>query len=334
MPRISVLLPVRDAAPFMEACLASLAAQTLADHEVVAVDDGSTDGTLALLQQSGDARVRVVPARGRGLVAALNAGLAAARGPLLARMDADDVAHPERLAIQAARLTHDAAVDILGTRIRLTGRTPRGNAGMRRYVEWSNGLLDHDAIASDMLVESPIVHPTVAMRTETLRRLGGYRDVNGPEDYELWLRARRAGLRFAKTPEVLLEWRDRPERLTRTDPRYLPERFQDLKIEALLAGPLLAPDRPVVVWGAGPVGKGWARALISRGRRIAAFIEIDPRKLGQVIGGVPVVAVPSARHFASALHLAAVGNREARGRIRGVAAELGLADGRDLVAVA
>jgi hypothetical protein len=249
-------------------------------------------------------------------------------------MDADDVAHPERLAIQAARLGADASVDVLGSRVRLTGDTPRGNSGMRSYVEWSNGLLDHEAIVADMLVESPLVHPSVALRTEALRRLGGYRDVSGPEDYDLWLRAHQAGLRFAKTPEVLLEWRDRPERLTRTDPRYLPERFRDLKIAALLAGPLQAAERPVVVWGAGPIGKGWARALASRGRRIAAFVEVDPRKIGQVIGGVPVVAVHAARDFPAALHLAAVGNREARGRIRSVAAELGLAEGRNLVAVA
>ena len=334
MPRISVLLPVRNAAPFLEACLASLAAQTLGNHEVVVVDDGSTDETPRLLQGIVDTRVRVVRVQARGLVAALDAGLAAVRGSLLARMDADDVAYPERLAIQAARLEADATVDILGSRVRLAGGTPRGNAGMRSYVEWSNGLLDHDAIVSDIFVESPLVHPSVAMRTEALRGLGGYRDVGGPEDYDLWLRAHAAGLRFAKTSEVLLEWRDRPERLTRTDPRYLPGRFRDLKIAALLAGHLQRPDRTIVVWGAGPIGKGWARELTARGRRVAAFVEVDPRKLGQEIGGVPVVGVASAARYRGALHLAAVGNSEARGRIRGVAAELDLVDGRDLVAVA
>ncbi len=74
---------------------------------------------------------------------------------------------------------------------------------MRAYVEWVNGLVDHEAMARDRFVESPVVHPSVAMRTSTLRGLGGYRDFDGPEDYELWLRAFDARLRFAKLAETL-----------------------------------------------------------------------------------------------------------------------------------
>ncbi len=328
-----MLLPVRDAAPFVSSCLASLAAQTFTDHEIVAVDDGSTDGSRDLLEGFRDDRLRVLPCPGRGLVAALNAGLAAVESPLLARMDADDVAHPERLAIQVERLGADPSVQILGSRVRLIGSTPGGNAGMRSYVAWSNELLDHRAISADLLVESPLVHPSVAARTEALRSLGGYRDSGGPEDYDLWLRAHAAGLRFGKTEEVLLDWRDRPERLTRTDPRYGPERFLRMKVEALIEGPLRG-GRCVVVWGAGPIGKSWARMLARRGRLIAAFVEVDPRKLGQKIDGVPVVKVERASDFPRALHLAAVGNGEARRRIRVAASRMGLLDGRDLVAVA
>ena len=330
---MSVLLPVRDAAEFLGQCLSSLAAQTLEDHEVVAVDDGSTDGSRAALDAvaRADPRVRVLPAEGRGLVAALATALREARGPLVARMDADDVAHPERLAVQCSRLEADASTDILGSRVRLVGAAS-GNEGMRAYVEWQNALLDHAAIVRDLFVESPIVHPSVMARTAILRALGGYRDVDWPEDYDLWLRAHAAGRRFAKTRETLLDWRDRPDRLTRTDPRYAPERFLALKLEALLAGVLREP-RPVVVWGAGPVGKTWSRALAARGRPVAAFVEVDPRKIGQRIHGAPVVAVAEAAR-PGALHLAAVGDRGARERIRVEAARLGLADGRDLVAVA
>jgi glycosyltransferase involved in cell wall biosynthesis len=330
VPRISVLLPVRDAAAFLPSCLESLVGQSLADHEVVVVDDGSTDGSRALLEGFRDARVRVLSSPGRGLVAALNAGLEAVRSPLVARMDADDVAHADRLAIQAERLASDPSIQILGTRVRLTGSTPGGSAGMRRYVAWSNALLDHSSISADLLVESPLVHPSVAAHTQALRALGGYRDGCGPEDYDLWLRAHAAGFRFAKTAEVLLDWRDRPGRLTRTDPRYGPDRFQQLKVAALLAGPL-RDDRLVVVWGAGPIGKSWARALTVRGRRIAAFVDVDPRKLGQRIDGIPVVRVDQAPGFAGALHLAAVGDGEARRRIRLAASDMGLLD---LVAVA
>ena len=334
-PRISVILPVRDSRATLGACLDSLAAQTLADHELVAVDDGSRDGSGEYLREraAGDARIQVIAQPPRGLVAALGLALAAARAPLLARIDADDVAHPERLRLQADRLERDKSVDVVGCRVAATalpGAVP--GEGMRAYVEWVNGLLDHEAMARDRFVESPIVHPSVAMRAEALRALGGYRDTGGPEDYDLWLRAFEAGLRFVKLDETLLEWRDSPGRLTRSDARYSPEAFRRAKVEALVRGPL--QGRFVVVWGAGPLGKAFARALLDASQRVAAFVEVDARRIGQTIHGAPVVGIDAVADFAGALHLAAVGQPGARERIRAEAARLGLQDGRDLIAVA
>jgi glycosyltransferase involved in cell wall biosynthesis len=331
-----VLLPVRDAAPTLAACLDSLAAQSLGDHEVVAVDDGSRDGSgeILLARARSDPRLRVLRTPPRGLVAALRLALGEARAPLVARMDADDVVLSERLALQAERLERDAAVDVLGCRVALASLPGvRAGEGMRAYVEWQNALLDHDAMARDRFVESPLVHPSVAMRTEALRGLGGWRDIDGPEDYDLWLRAFDAGLRFAKLAETLLEWRDSPGRLTRIDPRYASARFLAVKFEALGRGALARP-RPVVVWGAGPIGKAWSRTLRAGGHELRAFVEVDPRKVGGRLHGAPVVAVGEAGALRGALHLAAVGQRGARDRIRAEAARLGLVDGEDLIAVA
>jgi glycosyltransferase involved in cell wall biosynthesis len=336
LPRVSVLLPVRDAVATLGACLDSLAAQTLADHEVIAVDDGSRDGSGELLLDRArkDPRLRVRRTPPLGLVPALSLSLAEARAPLVARMDADDVALEERLFLQVERLERDRSVDVLGCRVVLfasPGEAP--GEGMRGYVEWQNALLDHDAIFRDRFVESPLVHPSVAMRAEAVRRLGGWRAFDGPEDYDLWLRALEAGLRFAKLGETLLMWRDGNGRLTRKDPRYAPGRFLALKLEALARG-LLAGGRPAVVWGAGPVGKAWSRALRASGHALAAFVEVDPRKIGGSIHGAPVLSVEEASRLHGPLHLAAVGQRGARGRIRAEALRLGLEEGRDLVAVA
>jgi hypothetical protein len=249
-------------------------------------------------------------------------------------MDADDVAHHERLERQTARLESDPGVDVLGCRVEMLcapGVPPSG--GMRVYADWLNQLLDHASMARERFVESPVVHPSVALRRETLLALGGWRDIRGPEDYDLWLRAFDAGLRFAKLPQTLLRWRDHPRRLTRTDPRYAADRFLALKLAALRWGPL-AGDRPAVVWGAGPVGKAWARALRGAGNPVVAFVEVDPRKIGETIQGAPVLAVADVGAVPGAIHLAAVGQRGARERIRTEARRLGLVDGTDLFAVA
>ena len=302
---------------------------------MVAVDDGSRDGSAAVLMAWArrDPRLRVVRIPASGLVAALNLGLRRARAPLLARMDADDGAHPERLALQAGRLRDDGAVQVLGCRVRLRGVPGFANRGMRDYVRWQNGLVGHEAMVRELFVESPLAHPSLMMSTDRLRALGGYRAFDGPEDYDLWLRCHAAGLRFGKVERTLLLWSDRPGRLTRTDPRYGRARFQALKLAALARG-LLRGRRPVVIWGAGPIGKSWARALGLGAHPVAAFVEVDPRKVGQRIHGARVVTVGDAGRFPGALHLAAVGQPGARARIRDEARRLGLREGLDLVAVA
>ena len=321
---------MRDAAGTLPACLESLRAQTLEDFEVIAVDDGSLDASAAVLAgaAAGDRRLRVI-AGGGGLVAALNAAAEAATGELLARMDADDVALPGRFAGQVARLEAEPALDVLGCRVSVLDDGGEGNAGMRAYVDWSNTLLTHEAIAADMLVESPLAHPSVMMRAQALRGLGGYRAFAGPEDYDLWLRAFTAGCRFGKLPEVLLQWRDTPGRLSRTDARYAADRFFELKMQWFLR--TWPPADAVVVWGAGPIGKAWARGLIAAGRAVRAFVEVDPRKIGQTIHGAPVVSVDEARGHRHGVHLAAVGLPDARRRIRDAAAALGV---ERLIAVA
>jgi glycosyltransferase involved in cell wall biosynthesis len=330
-PAISVLLPVRDGVATLASALESLSAQTCEDFEIVAVDDGSRDDSAAVLARHArhEPRLHVLDGAGRGLVAALNLGLSAVRGALVARMDADDLAHPQRLARQCARFAAAPPVDVLGTRVEAIGAPA---AGMRRYVAWSNALLDHDQMLRDLYVEAPLVHPSAMMRTEMLRSLAGYREFDGPEDYDLWLRAARSGARFAKLPEALVGWRDGPTRLTRTSSRYSAERFQALKIDALEHGPLAS--RGVVLWGGGDVAKGWSRALEQRGHRVLAFVDVHPRRIGQRLCGRPVVGVADGSSFPGALHLAAVGQPGARERIRCEAARLGLVDGRDLIAVA
>ena len=327
-PLVSVLLPVRDEAPYLAEALDSLSAQTLGDFEAIVVDDGSTDGSAELAERHAarDSRFRVIRQPRRGLVAALERARSEARAPVLARMDGDDVALPERLGLQLAAL-EDEALDACGGGIEYF---PNPKEGARRYAAWINGLVTPEAAARDVFVECPLPHPTLVARREAVAEAGGYRDLGWPEDYDLVLRLWRRGGRFRNVDRVVLRWRDHPARLSRTEPRYAQQAFVRCKVHHLRET-LLRDRDGVVVWGAGPVGKSFAREL---GDDLVAFVEVDPRKLGKRIYGVPVVSVDEAPRFAAAFALGAVAGEEARGRVRALVAAQGRREGRDFVAAA
>lgn len=287
-PRVSVFLPCRDAEDFLPECIASLEAQTVRRYEVLAVDDGSTDGTASLLAgwARRDERVRVLESRRRGPAVACNRAAAEARAPVLARMDADDVARPGRLEAQLRLLEERRDLAACGTEVELFPEDRLGS-GWRRYQRWLNGLHRPAELRRDLLVECPVASPALAVRRSVFRALEGYRDRGWPEDYDFLLRLHRAGMRAANVPRALLRWRRHEENLSRNHPAYAPEAFLRCKVHFLLRA-FLPADRPAVVWGAGEVGKPLARALREGGREVAGFVDLDPRKVGQVIHGCPV----------------------------------------------
>lgn len=311
---LSVLLPCRDAGATLPAALASVSGQTFRDFEVIAVDDGSGDATPGLLRQwsEADPRVRVITQPPQGLVAALNRATAEARAPLLARMDADDIAHPRRFERQVALLDQHPEVGVAGCLVRCFPRAAM-RRGMRRYEQWVNSVVSHEEIERDLFVESPLPHPCVVMRADAVRGAGGYQDCGWPEDYDLWLRLFARGVRFVKVPEVLHFWRDRPERLSRTHPAYASAQFRRCKVHYLRETHLRDRDA-VAIWGAGKEGKALARHLRRAGVRIARFIDVDPNKIGQVVLQAPVVGVEGLR--CGEYLLVAVGAAGAREEIR------------------
>ncbi len=326
-PRVSVLLPVRDEEEFLAESLDSLSAQTLADFEVLVVDDGSRDGSAAIAaaHARADPRFRVLRQEPAGMVAASERARAEARAPLLARMDADDVALPERLELQVAAIEEEGLAAV-GGRVEYF---PAPTDGMRAYADWLNGLTTVEAALRDLWVECPLPGPGLTARAE----LVSYRDRGWPEDYDLVLRIWAAGGRFRNLDRLVHRWRDHPERLTRTQPEYSLDAFRHCKVH-FLRETLLAGGRAAVVWGAGPTGKALARELLAAGTPLAAFVEVDPRKLGKRIHGAPVVGVEQAAAFPGALGLGAVAGPEGRARVRELAAAVGLVEGRDFVAVA
>jgi glycosyltransferase involved in cell wall biosynthesis len=209
LPRVSVLLPVRNGMPWLPAALDSVWRQTFTDFEVLVVDDGSTDGTAAELTRHTDPRLRVLPTSGVGLARALNHGLAHARGTLVARHDADDLSHPERFVRQVAFLEAHPDVDVLASVADYIGAD-----GAAIDSDWVRTVRrQHDAattpeqIARLMPVTCCITHGSVMMRAAVVRGAGGYRHSYVPaDDYDLWLRL-LPRYRLAKLPDPLYCYR-------------------------------------------------------------------------------------------------------------------------------
>ncbi len=275
-------MPVFNAQPTLSACLDSIFAQSFEDWELVAVDDGSGDASAEILRDAAraDNRVRPVFAEHAGIAAALNAGIAQCRGEWVARMDSDDRMMPHRLELQLALARSNTDIAICGGLVRhcFDESALPNTTGMLRFITWVNSLVTPQQISREMFVDCPIPHPTFFLRSSLLREMGGYTSELLPEDYDLVLRLHSRGAGFAKVPEVVLDWADRPDRATRTQPAYSPSAFLQLKVRHI-AQLHLSGGRSFYLWGAGEVGKRFLRALRA-GAPPAALIDLDPRKIG------------------------------------------------------
>jgi glycosyltransferase involved in cell wall biosynthesis len=212
-PMISVLLPVYNAERYVAEAVQSILDQTFDDFEFLIVDDGSTDSSRAILEEfaARDRRIRLVSRPNTGYVVALNEMLGRARGELVARMDADDAALPERFERQLAYLAEHPECLALGSRV--TVIDPEGLP-----LAVMTDLLEHDEIERALLVGlgAAIYHPSVMFRKKPVLELGGYRkEYYLAEDLDLFLRLGERG-RLANLAEPLLRYREHMSKVGRS----------------------------------------------------------------------------------------------------------------------
>ena len=317
-----MLLPVRDAERTVARAATDILSQTVRGLELIAVDDGSIDGSAGVLEglARSDSRLKVLRGGRRGVVEAANLALSHAQAPFIARMDADDECDPRRLELSLAALEADASLCGVGTQVELFREDCPLSPNLQRYGQWLNSLTTPEALFADRLVESPLCNPSITLRREAFEWAGGWRDGDFPEDWELFLRLLESGRRLRCIEHPLVRWRDHAGRVTRTDPRYALERHLDLKARFLK--PLL--KSPVSIWGAGEIGLKLARRLGGVDR----FIDVNPRKIGMRIDGAPVVGLAEVGAPQGYL-VAAVGAKGARAKIREFLREAGWSEGPD-----
>ena len=345
---VSILLPVFDAEQTLGTCLRSISRQTHSNWECIVVDDGSRDGSAALAREfaHNDSRFRLFEIPHQGLVPALRRGLEESRAPFVARMDADDWMHRQRLEYQLETLNRHPELAAVGCHVRIFPRTSLAPSAERSlpgegdkirtgrlgYEAWLNQIHTASDVAREAYVECPIAHPTLFIRRERLERYG-YRDCSWPEDYDLMLRMLAGGEQIAVTPKRLLGWRDDPGRLSRNSQRYSLDRFVACKAEHLTRT-LLAKHSEYILWGYGGTARKLRRALEKCGRVPSHIIDLHPGRIGQRIHGAPVHHPEELAVLPRRPVVVSVAGAGPRGEIRALLQELGLTEGEDFVCAA
>jgi glycosyltransferase involved in cell wall biosynthesis len=202
-PLISVLLPVFNAEKYLGAAISSILNQTYSSFELLAINDGSTDGSLAILQayRASDSRIKIISRENRGLIATLNEGIQLAKGEIIARMDADDIAMPDRLELQLEALNKHPEIICVGGQVELIDESDR-KIGLLKQP------LTHQKIENAHLNgHTSICHPAAIFYKAAVVDVGGYCSrFPSAEDFDLWLRLGERG-ELANIPNMAIQYR-------------------------------------------------------------------------------------------------------------------------------
>lgn len=200
-PKVSVILPVRNSEIFLAGAIRSILKQSLPDFELVIIDDGSKDMSLQIVKRFRDSRIILLTNNTpMGVAGSLNRGIRIAKGDYIARMDADDIAMPDRLHIQFEYLKKHPEIGVVGSWVKLINADGK-SGGYKKFP-----TTDRD-IKRLLTFVNPFIHPSVMIRSSLIKQFGEYsKDCEGAEDYELWFRFARE-TKFANLPIILLQYR-------------------------------------------------------------------------------------------------------------------------------
>jgi glycosyltransferase involved in cell wall biosynthesis len=203
MPGVSIIMAVYNGKDYVPATMRSVLAQTYRDFELIILDDGSTDGVTQLLQDyaKNDSRIRLVSRPNKGLTPSLNEGLRLATAPLIARMDSDDIARPDRLEKQVAFMEAHPDVVLLGGAYELIDE--HGRLLTKLTPPTDDATLQQHCLQGT----TPICHPLAMFRREAASQVGGYDETfTVAQDIDFWLRLGEVG-KLACLPDVILQYR-------------------------------------------------------------------------------------------------------------------------------
>ena len=258
---ISVLMPVKNTASYLPECLDSIIHQTYQNWELIAINDHSDDESLSILltYATQDQRIKVYDNNGRGVIEALRMAYSKSSGEYISRMDSDDINMPQKFEIMSQQIQQAGIGHVALGQVEYFASEALGD-GYRQYQNWLNNVIANGTGFKEVYKECVIPSPCWLLHKSDVERCGAFDADNFPEDYDLCFRMYKAGLNCLPNNEVLLRWRDRPMRTTRTDANYQSEKLLQLKCHYFLDIDYES-DKQLVLWGAGKRGKFIARFL-------------------------------------------------------------------------
>ncbi len=282
---ITVLLPFFKVGCEFDRAIESIVNQSFRSWKLMLIsNNGSPEGIdIAEKWIKKDNRIKLLREPEQGIAYALNTGLRHCNTPYIARMDADDVSHPQRFDKQYAYLETNPDVDVVASQT-VFSTDITGSHGFSIFVNWQNSIIAPEHHDLYRFIESPLAHPSVMFRSGLIENYGSYTTRPVPEDYEMWLRWMDRGVRIYKLPEPLLTWNDHTDRLTRTHENYSREAFYQIKCEYLAKwiSRNVSADKKIIVCGSSRIGRKRAAMLQGYGVNVFGFTDVKKRPNRQV----------------------------------------------------
>lgn len=312
-PKISIILPFYNISDYLDEAIISIKSQSFKEFELLLINDGSTDKSLSIANShaSNDDRIKILSHENRGLAYSLNRGVDEAKCNYIARMDGDDICHPKRLEMQYDTITQMSEKSLVSSTIEPFSSS-KITEGSERYFKWLNNKCSHEEICAGLYKESPLIHPSVMFTKDSFYSAGKYKEYDGPEDYDLWLRMAENGTSFLKIKKSLLKYRIHNNNLSRNDMyHYSKESFRKQQYKHLLhnlSHKKLAPFNTLAICGFAKEGKRLFNYLKENNILINHFVDVSKKKVGLNFKGVEVLPVKTIKADNNIFYLCAIGS--------------------------
>lgn len=279
---VSIIMPVKNTAQYLKACLNSIINQSYLDWELIAVDDFSDDAGWQILTNYGrkEARIKVFKNDHPGIIGALNLGYGKCSGNYITRMDSDDIMPEDKLLHLKTNLVKGGKGTISTGLVEYFSDQPI-SSGYLQYEQWLNQLTKTETNLEDIYKECPIASPCWMVFRDDFESCGGFKSRKYPEDYDLCFRFYQSGFTIKSCQKVLHLWREHQQRTSRTSANYTMDRFIDLKLDYYLNIETNNQDT-IVLWSAGQKSKDLAKRLQQKGK-VFRWVCTNPKKIGNAI---------------------------------------------------